>query len=278
MRATSISPTDAVSRTRRRLAFLVIPGLSIGLVACGEAAEQSTPSTATEPPVEAATTLPSPDLSGEIVFVPSTAEAAFPMETATDFVTYADQLSLFTVVSERNPERTTDDSQGIIPRYVTLRVAKNLWLGPRSDRGVIVKEGDQIEIVTWGSVGTTEDGAIRMLTGFGEPMLEVGEEYLGGLVMSSGAFGTYPGSVARSDGEYVFPSDGWMFAPAAPSAQVAISAVVDELDKTSPDSRIGDTALSEEGFFSLDPWDRVLAIARTTNAVDDAAGSTVPSG
>jgi hypothetical protein len=246
-------------------------------VACGEAAEQSSPPTSIEPRVEAATTLPSPDLSGEIVFVPSTAEAAFPMETATDFVTYADQLSLFTVVSERNPERTADDS-GIIPRYVTLRAVKNLWLGPRSDRGVIVKEGDQVEIVTWGSVGTTEDGAIRMLTGFGEPMLEVGGEYLGGLVMSSGAFGTYPGSVARSNGDYVSPGDGWMFAPAAPSAQVAISAVVDELDQTSPDSRIGDTALSEDEFFSLDPWDRVLAIARTTNAVDDAADSTVPSG
>lgn len=193
--------------------------------------------------------------------VDSMAEAAFPADGAVDFVTYADQLSVFSVVAERRQQRggvETDD----LPRLVTIRVERNLWLGPRADSGAALAEGDEVELATWGPIGTTDDDTIR----FGEPLLAVGERYVGGLLMSTGSFGIYPGSVAVSNGESVtLGEDGWMFAVGRGDATATINRLVDEVAAASPDPRIADTGMTREAFFALDPWERVLALARTTS-------------
>ena len=126
-------------------------------------------------------------LHSEPADVDSITEAAFPADGAVDFVTDADQLSVFSVVAERRQERGGVEADDL-PRLVTIRIERNLWLGPRADSGAVLAEGDEVEFVAWGPVRATDDDTIR----FGEPLLAVGERYVGGLLMSTGSFGIYP--------------------------------------------------------------------------------------
>jgi hypothetical protein len=59
--------------------------------------------------------------------------------------------------------------------------------------------------------------------------------------------------------------DGWMFAVGRDDATATIERLVEEVDAAAPDPRIAHTGMTSDAFFALDPWERVLAIARTTS-------------
>jgi hypothetical protein len=214
-----------------RAASAVIAVVLLGLAACGGDSDEPSEGTAS--------------------VVGVTADSLFPSESLTDVVTYADQVAVFTVVSEKDgtPE---GESEPYIPRVVTVHIDSNIWTTPnlRSTTPEIA-DGTGVEFVTWGSQtgGDTE----RKLTAYGEPRLEVGSTYVAALFTSRSELGKYPGTVALlADKQTIaLGNDGGSLL-----TRLGIESVEDlasQLRDAQPDPRAASLT-------SLDPADRVLAI------------------
>jgi hypothetical protein len=97
-------------------------------------------------------------------------DPAYPVDTLTDLVSYADQVSLATVTRERPlPPGPEEESGGYYGRVVTVQVDDTVWRGQAS------KEVPRtFEFVTWGWSGSYDDP----IAGCGGARLEVGRTYL----------------------------------------------------------------------------------------------------
>ena len=105
-----------------------------------------------------------------------------PSKDVQDIVSYADQLSVFSVVSESEiqpPEEVFERGEGYIGRKVTIRIEQNLW-----NRGPIAEAKGDIELTVQG--WTLHDNERRLFSLAGAPRLEVGKRYVGPLVLLSG--------------------------------------------------------------------------------------------
>jgi hypothetical protein len=108
----------------------------------------------------------------------------FPSETFTDWVSYSDQVSVFSVVSEeevwpspQDLKRDLEQGTGYLGRVVTLRIERTIWR--REDAP---SAEDTIRVFTWGWA-LNEDGERRASTApWGGPRLEVGARYVAPLV------------------------------------------------------------------------------------------------
>ncbi|HKH17072.1 MAG TPA: hypothetical protein VKA57_06065 [Solirubrobacteraceae bacterium] len=99
-------------------------------------------------------------------------------ETFADWVSFADQLSIVSVVAEEAEPPSADvleHGEGYISRTVTLQVEKTLW---RRDGAPSAQGG--IRVVTDGWV--LEGGELHRFAIWGGPRLEVGGRYLAPLV------------------------------------------------------------------------------------------------
>lgn len=211
------------------------------------------------------------------------AEPAFPMSGVADVVTYADQVAVFSVVSERHGE-PEGEAEPYIPRYVRIRIERNLWTGergtgPNGDQYVMAV-GDTVEMLTWGSVEGGEPRSVRELTAFGEPRLEVGQTYVAGLFLSQGERGTYPGTVALADGDFAASSSENLLFD-GDEERSSLASIEHRLASASPDPKRTQTDLSDGEFFALDPFDRMLSIARSDRSgevvSDTSLDTSVPS-
>ena len=102
----------------------------------------------------------------------------FPSEALTDWVSYADQLSVVTVLAEEQlpaDNGTLERGEGYLGRAVTLRVGRTLWRRPGAPEAP-----GTIRVITYGWV--LEDGVRHEFAGWGGPRLEVGARYLAPLV------------------------------------------------------------------------------------------------
>jgi hypothetical protein len=134
----------------------------------------------------------------------------FPSETLTDWASYADQLSVVTVVDERElapPSEVVERGEGYVGRVVTLRIEQTLW----HRRGGPTARGD-VSTTVQGWV--LQDGERRPFAVAGGPRLEVGGRYLAPLVHVQGEWvplgigATLPldGDVATTSGVAGHPS------------------------------------------------------------------------
>lgn len=121
------------------------------------------------------TVLRSPDEIRPIDFS-DTADPAWPQETLRDAVTYADQVSVVRVRSERaletDPEQIDRDG-GLVGREVVVEVEKTIW----RRAGAPELRGSE-PMVVWGWM--VRDGLWHPIVAGGPP-LEVGDRYLVGL-------------------------------------------------------------------------------------------------
>jgi hypothetical protein len=100
----------------------------------------------------------------------------FPSESFKDWVSYADQVSVVSVVSEEAlAEEVIEPGDSYIPRAVTLSIEKTLWRreGAPSAR-------DHVRVITFG--WAAKDGERRPVTAWDGPRLEVGSRYVMPLV------------------------------------------------------------------------------------------------
>jgi hypothetical protein len=104
------------------------------------------------------------------------ASARFPSETFTDWVSYADHVSIVSVVSEEAlPADEIEPGDSYIPRAVTLHIEKTVW----TREGAPAVE-QRIRVITFG--WALKDGDRRPVTAWGGPRLEVGMRYVAPLV------------------------------------------------------------------------------------------------
>jgi hypothetical protein len=106
------------------------------------------------------------------------ASGRFLDESYSDWVSFADQLSVFSVVAEEEetpaPE-VVERGEGYISRTVTLRIERTLW----RRRGAPAAHG-RIRVITAGWI--LEGGERHPYAIWGGPRLEVGMRYLAPLV------------------------------------------------------------------------------------------------
>jgi hypothetical protein len=194
------------------------------------------------------------------------ASSAFPTESLSDIVSFTDQVSVFTVVSERDgdPEGTPVDRY--VPRFVTIQIVENLWVLPQGRiRKSGAKVGAQVELLTWGRFEDERHGT-RMVVPYGEERLEVGSSYVGALVwfhdeppaVTNASLVGSGGSLSRRGLGELMPSgarlDGRELA-----AQLRLAKRVDRLD----------AALSGVNLGDLDPIQRLDALnAATLSGID----------
>jgi hypothetical protein len=99
----------------------------------------------------------------------------FPDHTLSDWVSYADQLSVVLVTAQEAlpaDNGTLARGEGYIGRIVTLKINRTLWT--RESTGPSAK--GNIRIVTYGWV--LQDGMRYQFAGLGGPRLEVGRRYV----------------------------------------------------------------------------------------------------
>jgi hypothetical protein len=131
----------------------------------------------------------------------------------TDWVSYADQVSVFTVVSEEDLPESSDPNVngGYFGRAVTLRIEKTIW---RRDGAPSADE--TIRVITWGW-SENDSGERRPTVASGGPRLEVGARYVAPLVraprdgadwtpLSHGATLPLEGNAITTEGVYGNPS------------------------------------------------------------------------
>ncbi|HKH17070.1 MAG TPA: hypothetical protein VKA57_06055 [Solirubrobacteraceae bacterium] len=100
----------------------------------------------------------------------------FPSESLTDWASYADQVSIVTVVGERAlPAEVIEAGDRYVPRAVTLRVEDTIWRREGAPRA-----GDAVRVNTFG--WSLQDGERRPVTAWGGPRLELGSRYVAPLV------------------------------------------------------------------------------------------------
>lgn len=159
----------------------------------------------------------------------------FPSESLTDWVSYANHVSVFTVVDERQlamGEHEEEHGEGMVGRSVTVRIEETLWQHERTQRidqefsyatdGWILKEGD------------THPFALA-----GGTRVEVGERYLAAWVHTA-EDGWFPlasstimpvasaGLPTRSAHGNTMPANGALVG-------LSLAQVSTLLDQTSPD-------------------------------------------
>lgn len=155
---------------RKRLAL--IGGGAIGLLGIAVLVAVMLPAGGSQPPTGQA--------------VESEASFRWPSETLTDWAGFADQLSVVTVVDERDlpppPGQDPRADDGYIAREVTLRVERTLWRRPEAR----AKADGLIRIVALGSAQNA-DGKQTPFTISGAARFEVGQRYLVPLIYAVGA-------------------------------------------------------------------------------------------
>jgi hypothetical protein len=98
-------------------------------------------------------------------------DPAYPIDSLRDLVSYADQVSVVTVLGERRlAGGSEEESGGLEGRAVTVRVEQTIWRGPAGTAAP-----KSFEFTTWG----WSDG--RPLGEEGGARLETGRRYLVGL-------------------------------------------------------------------------------------------------
>lgn len=212
-------------------------------------------------------------------------DSAFPSETISDVITYADQVSEFIVVSERDG-KPEGGQEPYIPRYVTIRIVANLWEGPRiNGRSDLLGStvDSEVEILTWGSVTGGDINEPRAITAQGEPRLEVGESYVGALFVTNSdpenfERTLYPRTVALvgSNGKV---SGGQANILVSGSLDTAMDDIRALLASAKLDPVAEALAMSDSQFVDLDPIYRIDRIdsARNGSEIEVAPVTTAPS-
>lgn len=110
----------------------------------------------------------------------------FYQETATDVVSYADQVSLVTAVSSEPSKKDleAEDNGGMVTTNVTLRIDKNIWVRP----GAAVLDGSFIANRGASLTRTVNDASptTTRVAALGGPVFEVGGQYLMPLAVNRG--------------------------------------------------------------------------------------------
>jgi hypothetical protein len=100
----------------------------------------------------------------------------FPAESFTDWVSYADQVSVVSVAAEEaRPAEVIEPGDESIMRVVTLRIERTVWR-----RREAPTAGRTVRVLTYG--WAVRDGERRPVAGWGGPRLEVGRRYVTPLV------------------------------------------------------------------------------------------------
>jgi hypothetical protein len=179
----------------------------------------------------------------------------FPSETLVDWASYADQLSVVTVVDESEitpPSEVVELGEGYIGRTVTLRIEQTVWSrkGGPTARGTI-----RTTVQGW----VLQDGVRRPFAVAGGPRLEVGGRYLAPLLrvtgndwitLSTGATLPLDGDVATTAGVAGHPS------PVGEAMRGKSIADVAELLATTPADPIA------AKYAQLEPDERLKAVQR----------------
>lgn len=117
-----------------------------------------------------------PDASTQIIT--GSADHKLPAESLTDWVSYMDQISVVTVISERQIEPDPGDAsrgEGLVGREVTLRVERTIWNRDNAP----VAEGE-ITVRAWGWI--LHDHELIPTKATGSTRIEVGGRYVAPLV------------------------------------------------------------------------------------------------
>jgi hypothetical protein len=137
-----------------------------------------------------------------------------PAESLRDWVSYADEVAVFTVASEQElqtPQEESARGEGLVGRTVELQVNKILWRRPGSQPA-----GDVLDVATYGWV--LKDGEQISFAPSSGPRLEVGRTYVAPLVrFSDGEWGPQSDDsvVEVRDGSLVWTGRGQPSRPAA---------------------------------------------------------------
>lgn len=118
----------------------------------------------------------------------SGASSRWPSQTLVDWAGFADQLSVVTVVDERDlppvPGQDPSADDGYVGREVSLRVERTLWRRPGAP--TVAAEESIIRIVALGSA-RDERGEQTPFATLDAARLEVGQRYLIPLLRAAGA-------------------------------------------------------------------------------------------
>jgi hypothetical protein len=112
--------------------------------------------------------------------VAGTEAARFPAETFTDWVSYGDQVAVFSVTAEEEippPSDVYEQGGGYIARVVNLNIEKTLW----ARKGAPALPSS-VRVLTYGWV--YENGDRNPAAAWGSPRLKVGERYAAPFVMA----------------------------------------------------------------------------------------------
>lgn len=177
----------------------------------------------------------------------------FPSTTVRDWVSYADHVSVFTVLAEQQlpwGEHELTYGEGMVGRDVTVRVDRVLWQG---DTAPAVPSGYTAGTIGW----ALKDNELSPMGVLGGPRLEVGEQYVGAWIHSSadGWLALSPRAVFPTD-DYARPQrHAWTEASAAGDA--FIGKMPDEISEilyvTDPDPVV-------HRYSYLEPLDRLTAV------------------
>jgi hypothetical protein len=187
------------------------------------------------------------DGAGTASTVPPQTSFAVPANSIVDWVTYADQVSVVTVVNERVIEPSPEVArrgEGYVGREVTIRVDETLW----SSRGGGSRGGEIILLdIGW----VLKNGKRIPFAG----QLEVGRQYLLPL-------GTIRGQMAILHPDPIPVLEGRVIADVAASerwsaelAEKSVSEIRQRLEVTQPDP-------AADAFRHLDAVERANAVSR----------------
>jgi hypothetical protein len=195
----------------------------------------------------------------------------FPAESLRDWVSYADHVAIFSVVTERELPASNEDLEhggGLQGREVTLRIERKLWSAPNAPDlpgeikmralGWVLQEGQRLPM-------TTGDA----------PRVAVGEKYLAPVVQVEGGDGalewwplTVGSQLPLGDSRVTSPGrDAWR----SPMRDALSGRSVDEIAELLKAQRPDPVA---EKFSSLRPTERiqaVLAHKRDVQAADQSS-------
>ncbi len=126
------------------------------------------------------------DATGEIPdIIVGAANNKIPANSITDWVSYTDQVSVVTVVSEKRIPANSNDlarGEGLVGREVQLKIESNLWNRPNAP-----KINGTFNTRVWGWV--LNKGREIPFTAEGNTRVEVGQSYVAPLVLLSTSFG-----------------------------------------------------------------------------------------
>lgn len=150
-----------------------------------------------------------PISSGELPsMVVGSASSKIPATSIVDWVSYTDQVSVVTVISENRIAANPNDAargEGLVGREVVLRIDKNLWNRPNAPR-----VSDTVSVRVWGWV--LRGGKEIPFTTRGETRVEVGKTYVAPLVKLNNFLGVEWAILANS-GSTMPIEDGIIVAP-----------------------------------------------------------------